>query len=410
MVQFTRSGKFSRNSTTTNTTTGEVLSTYGFYGSSGIYTAQGGDTTLTGSAYNEAFIYDLTLSGTNALRFSGFTAFDAGAGDDIMDFTVRAANAGHEYGTDADVSGGLGNDVIWSAGAHLNNIYGDEATMTGTSSSQVQGGDDRIDLSAASDSTKAYGDGYDLNCAKGGNDTIVGSAKSDYVCGDAFRLANDANASATGGNDIFDGSGGSENYYVVGDADRLALGSGATATGGDDQLTGGSGDDSLYGEGFYAGSSSGPHAGASYTVYCGNDTLVGGDGNDRLYGDTATVAANGTQYSGDDILIGGAGDDQLYGDFDALNGNAVGGNDTFIFDPGSGNDTIMGFGNGTDTRYGKDVIDISGYGYTDFDQLSISQDPYGGWQVDLGDGNSITVYGFMNGFTLSASDFKFAST
>ncbi|MBS7541446.1 hypothetical protein [Ancylobacter lacus] len=129
---FTRSGKFNRTSSTTNTTTGQVLSTYGFYGSSVIYTASGGDTTLTGSTENEAFIYDLTLNGTNALRFSGFTAFDAGAGDDIMDFTVRPANAGNEYATDATLSGGLGNDVIWTAGSHLKTVHGDVATLSGT--------------------------------------------------------------------------------------------------------------------------------------------------------------------------------------------------------------------------------------------------------------------------------------
>ncbi|MBS7539557.1 hypothetical protein, partial [Ancylobacter lacus] len=95
-MNFTRSGKFTRTSTTTNTTTNETLSTYGYYGSSVIYTADSFKI-LSGSDANEAFIYDLTLSGTNALRFSGFMLFDAGGGDDIMDFTVRPANAGHEY-------------------------------------------------------------------------------------------------------------------------------------------------------------------------------------------------------------------------------------------------------------------------------------------------------------------------
>ncbi|MBS7540582.1 calcium-binding protein [Ancylobacter lacus] len=336
-MQFTRSGRFSRTSTTTNTTTNQTLSTYGFYGSSVIYTATDSDTTLTGSDANEAFIYDLTLSGSNALRFSGFTAFDAGAGDDIIDFTVRPANAGHEYATDATIYGGLGNDVIWTAGSHLAPVYGDNVTMAGTSASDlVQGGNDIIDASAATVGTAVIGDGFYLSWAKGGNDTLTGSASDDTLYGDGGRLAYTASSSAFGGDDVLRGGAGKDTLY--GDGNLLGYGASSTAVGGNDTLYAGTGTeaDMLYGDGSYLCNGTGS------TATGGNDTLYGNDGGNPLYGDGGTLGfgRNATATGGNDTVYAGGGADTLFGDANA-----------FGFSAGS---TVKG---GADTLYGEDGDD-----------------------------------------------------
>ncbi len=471
MVQFTRSGKFSRTSTTTNTTTGEVLSTYGYYGSSVIYTAAGGDTTLSGSAENEAFIYDLTLSGTNALRFSGFTVFDAGAGDDIMDFTVRTANAGSPYATAATLYGGLGNDVIWTAGSNLGVIYGDDATMAGTSGNETIGGADTINLAAATAAATVYADGSDLSWAKGGADSVTASGANDVIYGDAYRLGLTASSTAWGGNDTIYGGAGRDSIY--GDAYGMAVGNGSSAYGGNDILYGGTastpgtdpdaiygeayqmatisnakawgGDDTIYGsngsdtyligdgrimatganssvtggndtiygqggnDGLYGdGLTLGSTTNAS-TIVCGNDKLYGGIGADTLVGDADTAYSASTVTCGNDILDGGAGNDKLYGDISTrADGALIGGDDTFVFQPGSGADTIYDFSSGGSR--GDDLIDVSAYGYTSFSELTITNNNTATVTVNFGDGNSVAVKNYQNtSLTLTASDFIFAA-
>jgi len=102
--------------------------------------------------------------------------------------------------------------------------------------------------------------------------------------------------------------------------------------GGQDILLGQEGNDSL-------------HGGNQY------DLLEGGAGNDRLIGN-----------SGIDRLWGGAGNDRLFGG----NGDSTGDgkHDTFVFksaaNGGGGFDIIRDFENG------KDMLDLSESGYTDF--------------------------------------------
>ncbi|MBS7540583.1 calcium-binding protein [Ancylobacter lacus] len=395
-MQFTRSGKFSRTSTTTNTTTGQVLSTSGVYGSSVIYTASGGDTTLTGSDANEAFIYDLTLSGTNALRFSGFTSFDAGAGDDIIDFTVRTANAGSEYATDAAVYGGLGNDVIWTAGSHLKTVYGDTTIIAGTSASDmVQAGNDTIDLSAASVGTAVLGDGS-LRWAKGGNDTITGSTSNDTLSGDG-NVGGLANTKGTGGNDIIYGGAGRDTIFgegqfmggqtgstciggddviyaynattagtetdnIYGESQDFGAGASVTVIGGNDTIYGSNGDNALFGDGNSDG------GGASANVTAGNDTIYGRDGTDTILGDGRNAAfGNGSTVTGGaDTLYGDDGGDTLYGDFslvgngnNSTGGHAFGGADLLY--GGAGDDTLIGdattVNQGGTLTCGNDILD-----------------------------------------------------
>ncbi|MBS7540579.1 hypothetical protein [Ancylobacter lacus] len=376
MVQFTRSGKFNRTSTTTNTTTNETLSTYGYYGSSGIYTA-GADTTLTGSSFNEAFIYDLTLSGTNALRFSGFTSFDAGAGDDIMDFTVRPANAGHEYGTDATLYGGLGNDVIWTAGSHLTQLYGDDHDVAGTNGSPVVGGNDRIDASAATAASIIYGDAYTASYFIGGNDTITGSSLSgDSLCGDVQIAGN----GFVGGNDTLftggsSGGAGGSGQVLVGDA--ALIGNGTDTT----------------------------------DVVCGNDALHDDATGSLLIGDAMYLQSPGTIQGGNDVLDGGGGDDMLVGDYGGWSGTVItaifGGNDTFVFQPGSGNDTIEDFGQATNSSNGQDQIDVSAYGITSFAQLNISDNGSKAATITFGGGNSVTVKNTIWDQDITLTDLSF---
>ncbi|MBS7540581.1 calcium-binding protein [Ancylobacter lacus] len=383
-MEFTRSGKFNRTSTTTNTTTNETLSTYGFYGSALIYTATSTDKTLNGSDENEAFIYDLTLNGTNALRFSGFTDFNAGGGDDIMDFTVRPANVGKEYATTAKVSGGLGNDVIWTAGAKLTIVYGDYQTMSGSSSTDmVQGGNDIIDLSAATAATTTYGDGATLNWAKGGNDTITGTKAGEYLYGDG-GMATLANATATGGDDIIYGKAGADNIYgegvglanisgatgataiggndilyaydattigtdadnIYGDAANMAVQSSTTVIGGNDGIYGSNGGNMLYGDGTTVAS------GTDSTFTGGADTIYGRGGGDSIYGDgfSGATASGSKATGGNDILYGDDGDDAIYGDFSnvghlTLSSTASGGNDSLY--GGAGADSLVGDAGGT---------------------------------------------------------------
>ncbi len=390
-MQFTRSGKFSRTSSTTNTTTLQTLSTYGFYGSSVIYTGSASDPILTGSAENEAFIYDLTLSGTNALRFSGFTAFDAGAGDDIMDFTVRTANAGHEYDPGANVTlfGGLGNDVIWTAGSRFTRVYGDNETMAGSSASDlVLGGNDTIDLSAATVGTATYGDGFYLSWAKGGNDTLTGTnTNPDTLYGDAARLGQVANSQTTGGNDLLYGKAGADTLY--GDALYLGYASGTTVIGGNDTLyaydatTTGTETDTLLGDGNYIG-----FAGGS-TVLAGNDTLYGSDGANNLLGDGSFFGYGSisTVTGGDDTIYGRGGADKIYGDGANASANAAG---------------VKATG-GSDTLYGDDGGDSLFGDFVAVGSATANSQLFGGNDSLYGGADNDTLYGDAGSVTAKAT-------
>ena len=152
-MDFTTNGTLGKNSTVTNGYTGETFSVAGKRGSTGIFTASGGDTTLYGDTFaanlNDAFIYDFTIGGTNALRFSGITEFNLGAGDDLLDLTVRPANAASAYTTNVTAYGGVGDDVIWG-GDGRDTLYGDVSALSG------QGGDDVV--RGGGSSNTLYGD------------------------------------------------------------------------------------------------------------------------------------------------------------------------------------------------------------------------------------------------------------
>ena len=172
-------------------------------------------------------------------------------------------------------------------------------------------------------------DGNDIINGGHGSDTITGGAGNDMLYG-AF------------GNDVIDGGEGDD--IIKGNDHR-------------DTLTGGKGADTLYG-------------GAD------DDTLSGGTGSDRLYGGTGNDILNGNR--GNDRLRGGDGDDQLFGllNRDHLEGGAGNdlldggeardwlfggaGADTFVFAATYGTDSIEDWEDGTD------VIDLTSFGFTDF--------------------------------------------
>ena len=103
-------------------------------------------------------------------------------------------------------------------------------------------------------------------------------------------------------------------------------------------------------------------------------------------------------------LFGGGGNDELHGDDgdDLLEGGE--GADTFIFDRGHGEDTIADF---TD---GEDLIDLTAFGLSGFEELTSLSDS-DGTTIDLtahpdGGGGSILLEGFDMA-NLDATDFTF---
>ncbi|MBB4185727.1 calcium-binding protein [Sinorhizobium terangae] len=306
-------------------------------------------------------------------------------------------------------SGQGGSDRLFGRGGD-DTIFGDAWAITDLG----RGGDDRLDGGNGIDTL--YGDAFSIDSfgAEGGNDRLDGGRGNDILYGDAFEMA-----SGRGGNDRLDGGAGddtlsgdahaTEDFFFGGD-DRLEGGNGkdtlygdsvttlflSSGFGGDDQLYGGSDDDILYGDFIGERGASG-----------GNDLLDGGTGDDVLYGDVeSAVDTDG----GTDTLIGGRGNDQLWGD-GVLGSSFPGpfpdltGADQFLFARYSGRDQIFDFG------IDKDVIQISGYGYTSFADLlpNISDDANGNAVLHLnGTVDQVTLLGVQTD-ELSADNFIFSN-
>ena len=208
--------------------------------------------------------------------------------------------------------------------------------------------------------------------------SVVGSTAADTVrnLGQMF-----GDVVLNGGNDLYDGRGGSIEGSIFGGAgnDTFRLGAGIeTVDGGAgwDTLdfrsggairvaldgsfanTGRAADDSytgieaIFGSNFGADRLTGDAAANALRGFGGADTLAGGAGNDMLFGgaghDRLVGGAGNDALFGDagnDALFGGAGNDRLTGGagHDRLAGGA--GNDQFVFAaPGEGGDVITDFG------------------------------------------------------------------
>ena len=115
-----------------------------------------------------------------------------------------------------------------------------------------------------------------------------------------------------------------------------------------------------------------------------------GNGGDAFNGTTGNDIIVGSE--NDDILTGLGGDDTLTGGL---------GSDTFFFNPEGGDDTI------TDFEAGIDLIDLNAFANMGYDHvISNSTQTDDGVNIDLGNGNSVTLVG-VSLDSLDAGDFAF---
>ena len=336
-------------------------------GSDTIY-GHGGDDTLYGGA-GEDFLYggggDDTIyggAGDDWVRGGdGNDTLHGGAGDDRI-----AGGAGDDtlYGGEGDdfLSAGPGTDTLYGgAGKDIFAFWGAYGHGNHTIKDFVSG-EDKIDLVALgarwANSVSRF---EDLTITQDGSDTVIDTGRG------TIRVENFNADDLDAGDFVFRVYGTTGDDTIHGD-DGQDLISGDQ---GDDTLYGGAGDDKLWGEE-------------------GDDTLYGGAGDDLLVG-----------FSGNDTFHGGAGDDTFYA------GGYNDGNDTFVFGSHHGNDTIVGFADGRDT------IDLSATGLTDFADLTITQVgndvivDTGGDATGAGGYGTIRLKNF-NIDDLDADDFLFA--
>ena len=113
----------------------------------------------------------------------------------------------------------------------------------------------------------------------------------------------------------------------------------------------------------------------------GDDTIDGGKGRDLILGN-----------AGDDVINGGAGRDKIFGGSGA---------DTFVFEQGGGRDRIFDF------RDGEDVIDLTSFGFSGFDDLehAIRGNSHR-TVINLGDHDRIVLVG-VDEHKIDESDFIF---
>ena len=297
-----------------------------------------------------------------------------------IDDTITGTSRGNSLtGTDEveKIYGLGGNDYLYGRGGddELDGGTGNDTLNGGAGADRLTGGD--------GDDTASYTDSPAGVTVRLHNPTLRGGdAQGDTFAGTVtFNYMDNGNRVEVELPDIINLRGSDHDDILAGDqrANKLSGGWGNDTIyggpGGDetnrDTIDGGPGHDSLFG---------GP----------GDDTLYGSEGDDMLKGGPGADTLEGN--SGNDMLEGGAGADTMDGGI---------GFDTFIFDLGHGMDTI------TDFRNGQDLIDISAFGLTDFDDLAFAPDA-DGVAIDLADhgGGTILLEGFDIA-NLDATDFLF---
>lgn len=205
------------------------------------------------------------------------------------------------------------------------------------------------------------GDGNDIIRGKGADDRLAGEDGDDKIFGDDGEdLLEGGNGEdrieGGAGNDSL--SGGNQRDVMRGNQDNDQLFGGN----GDDRLLGGTGSDSLYGEN-------------------GDDDIFGQAGDDYIQGDDGIDRIDGGR--DDDRIDGGADNDFLFGGA---------GNDVFVFEDieDMGRDRIK------DWQDGRDQVDLTGYGFTDFaDVQAIAEDTGSGLRLlfaDDSDGDTRAVF------------------
>ena len=266
-----------------------------------------GTNTITGNASNNSLD-----GGTGIDTLIGGGGNDTYFVDDATETVVENASEGTDWAIVSASSYSLSTNL-----ENLTYVGTGNATFTGN------GGNNRIDASAAGVNNLSGGDGNDtliVNANRigtldggGGNDTLllvsnlgmtIGASEfggfSNIESYDFSQVAGDVNitiGSSAQGLGIATLSGGTANSTLTADS---TFGTNPVNTISAVYFTGSSGNDSLSGN-------------------SGNDTLLGGSGNDSLIGG-----------SGNDSLDGGAGNDSMVGGL---------GNDTYIVD--SNNDAVV---------------------------------------------------------------------
>ena len=342
-----------------------------------VFINTGNDDVFDGGGFGQVR-YDGTATTSVLVDFSsGFISGAGNVGQDRVSgmASVRATEFGDQLFGSNDNPSGPSPFTLLGRFESFEGMAGDDLIFG-------QGGLDRASYSQSPTGVKVdLAAGVATEDGFGGVDTLFGvegvrgSSFDDMLIGDD----NDNFFEPHRGNDMVDGAGGEDLLFFGG------LGSGVTVnllTGviihanGDrgtvmnvENLEGGGGFDRLNGD-----HGDNDIAGGDF-----NDRLVGRSGADRLFGGEGRDGLFGN--SGDDILFGGAGRDGLAGagGMDVLIGgadrdNLTGGedSDTFVFAPGSGIDVIR------DMEIGVDKIDVSAFGFADFDAVLAATDDVNG--------------------------------
>jgi Ca2+-binding RTX toxin-like protein len=329
----------------------------------------GGDKMINGTAAADTITFT-TLSttvsageGANTISgTSGNNLVIAGSGADTITFTS-------------------GNNTI-EAGDGANTITatsGDNTITTGS-------GADTITVTSG-DNTIEAGDGANTITATSGlNSITTGSGADTITTGGLAGIGNTINA-GDGANTIATGAGNDIVYTGV-DIDTITTGAGDDTihiTGGTDTIAAGAGNDTLIVD-FSAATAAvsiNALAGTAAAGYAGNISGLG----------IATFAGvenfEITSGSSNDTITTGAGNDAINagGGHDVIFGGE--GADIFVFELGSGNDIISDF------EQGVDMIDVSGYGFANFNTLAINVGTENS-VINFGAGNTVTVLDVVN--------------
>ncbi|CAN7344646.1 hypothetical protein LJR225_002021 [Phenylobacterium sp. LjRoot225] len=238
----------------------------------------------------------------------------ATGGNDTVTATALFAEAVGDAFTITDCARG-GDDVVSASAPGPATAIGDARTISG----RGWGGDDQVLASGF-----GYGDAYLITDQGHGGDDTITNFSGDFA-GRSFGDAATMSGSARGGDDLLSVNGFGAAIY--GDAETLT----DRAQGGDDTLTA-------------------PSSTPSFAVAF-------------MYGDGQTLA--GRARGGDDVLISGQrANDQMWGDAAVVGPHATTGADRYVFAPQNGDDQIMDF------QPGKDLIQLDGFGFSDFQALA----------------------------------------
>jgi hypothetical protein len=324
-----------------------------------------------------------------------------------------------------------GNDTLKGGASTVNNLFGDASSMGGRAlggNDLLQGGNSvpEESISGFPDVTNyLYGDGLVMSQnTNGGDDTLIGGnafivffhggATFNYLYGDADEM----HGNSSGGNDTLAGGYGTHDNgvvnYLYGDA-RVMDGQ---AQGGNDFLSG-----STTAQGFQFETTTNFLYGDAYTMAGKakgeDDTLVSVakssvDRLDNLYGDAFEMTSDKNR-GGNDTLIASNGNVNMWGDAASPASGAMGGADTFVFLPFEpyapfdvGGPIVVDSIKDFRHRDG-DRIDVSNFGFSEINQLSILPTGDGNSRIDLPPDFSgtlqVNLVGIPDPSSLVASDF-----